>query len=98
MNNFCGLGALSTEQQGEWFPDPRTGIRAHIQHLKAYATDEFPVLELVDPRYFLVRQGSSPKLSGLVGTWAVDKLYDIKINNILERLYKFVFQSSQSVF
>ena len=92
MNNFCGLGAIGPGQRGEWFPDPRTGVRAHIQHLKAYATDVIPTQELVDPRYNLVRYGSSPKISGLAGTWAVDRLYAEKINNILERLYEFAFR------
>ena len=89
--NFAGLGATGPEQQGERFPDPRTGVRAHIQHLKAYATDEFPKQELVDPRYFYVHYGSSPKISGLTGTWAEDRLYGEKIRNMLERLYEFTF-------
>ncbi|GHV25783.1 hypothetical protein FACS189498_4220 [Spirochaetia bacterium] len=40
MYNFCGLGAIGPEQPGEIFPDPRTGVRAHIQHLKAYASED----------------------------------------------------------
>ena len=36
MNNFCGLGSIDAEHIGERFPDPRTGVRAHIQHLKAW--------------------------------------------------------------
>ncbi|MDR0313376.1 MAG: glucosaminidase domain-containing protein [Treponema sp.] len=92
MNNFCGLGALGQSQRGEWFPDPRTGVRAHIQHLKAYATEEPLNQDLVDPRYNLVRLGSAPKIGGLAGTWAVDLQYGQKINSILERLYEFSFQ------
>jgi len=93
MNNFCGLGAIGPGQTGERFPDPRTGVRAHIQHLKAYATDEPLKQELVDPRYRYVRYGSSPSIKGLSGTWAADRSYDVKISNILERLYKFVFEN-----
>ena len=91
MNNFCGLGAIGPGQNGEWFPDPRTGVRAHIQHLKAYATEEPLNQDLVDPRRIWVRNGSSPKISGLSGTWAEDLLYGEKINSILERLYEFAF-------
>ena len=87
QNNFCGLGATGPGQPGLRFPDPRTGVRAHIQHLKAYATDAPLNRELVNPRYFLVRLGSSPAIWGLAGTWATDPLYADKINNILERLY-----------
>ncbi|MDR2617686.1 MAG: glucosaminidase domain-containing protein [Treponema sp.] len=91
MNNFCGLGAIGPERPGERFSDPLTGVRAHIQHLKGYATEEPLKQELVDPRYRWVRYGSSPRISGLAGTWASDKRYAEKINNILERLYIFSF-------
>jgi hypothetical protein len=87
MNNFCGLGAIGPGQEGEAFPDPRTGVRAHIQHLKGYATDLPLNGELADPRYRWVRKGSSPRIRGLAGTWAADKNYGEKINRILERMY-----------
>jgi hypothetical protein len=88
-NNFCGLGAIGPEQPGLVFPDPRTGVRAHIQHLKAYATSEPLNLSLVDPRYRYVRLGSSPTIEGLAGTWAADIMYPEKISGILQRLYTF---------
>ncbi|MDR2629747.1 MAG: glucosaminidase domain-containing protein [Spirochaetaceae bacterium] len=91
MNNFCGLGAIGPGQNGEWFPDPRTGVRAHIQHLKAYATEEPLKQTLVDPRYHWVRYGSAPRIQGLAGTWAVDKEYGNKISSLLERLYEGTF-------
>jgi hypothetical protein len=91
MNNFCGLGATGPAEPGLVFPDPRTGVRAHIQHLKAYATPAPLNLTLVDPRYYLVRQGSSPTIHGLSGTWAVDRFYSEKINDILHRMYEFSF-------
>ena len=87
MNNFCGLGAIGPGQEGEVFPDPRAGVRAHIQHLKGYATDLPLNGELVDPRYRWVRKGSSPRIRELAGTWAADKSYGDKINRILERMY-----------
>jgi hypothetical protein len=89
MNNFCGLGAIGPGQPGVSFPTAQIGIRAHIQHLKAYAT-ELPLKgELVDPRYHLVRRGSVPEVQGLAGTWAADRNYAQKIETILERLYRF---------
>ena len=91
MNNFCGLGAVSPERPGEVFPDPQTGVRAHIQHLKAYAIEEPLNGELVDPRYRWVRYGSSPTIKGLSGTWAKDTGYSGKIIGILRRLYEFSF-------
>jgi hypothetical protein len=93
MNNFCGLGAIGPEQPGEIFPNPRTGVRAHIQHLKAYATEEPLNGALVDPRYKWVRYGSSPTIHGLSGTWAADRSYSGKISAILKRLYDFSFDA-----
>ena len=90
-NNFCGLGAIGPQQPGLIFPDPRTGVRAHIQHLKAYGSEEPLNLELVNARFLFVRRGSSPTIEGLTGTWAVDRAYSEKINSILERLFEFSF-------
>jgi hypothetical protein len=90
-NNYCGLGSIGPEQPGLVFPDSRTGVRAHIQHLKAYATSEPLKKDLVDPRYRYVRHGSSPTIDGLSGTWAADKTYSQKIDAILQSLYKFYF-------
>jgi hypothetical protein len=66
-------------------------VRAHIQHLKAYATDEPLKQELVDPRYRWVRYGSAPTIHGLAGTWASDRDYAEKITAVLERLYRFAY-------
>ena len=92
MNNFSGLGATGPDQRGLVFPNPRMGVRAHIQHLKAYATVDPLKQVLVDPRFSYVRRGSSPAIEGLAGTWASDLAYAQKIGNILERLYKFYYK------
>ena len=89
MNNFCGLGSLNANNPGESFPSPQIGVRAHIQHLKAYASNEGLNQELVDPRYHLVRYGSAPTVEKLTGVWAADRQYGTKIRGILERLYRF---------
>jgi len=96
MNNFCGLGSTGAPgpngpEKGNVFPDPRTGVRAHIQHLKAYATKEPLNQELVDPRYGYVRLGISPTIHGLAGRWAMDPLYSRKITAILKEIYEFSF-------
>jgi len=90
--NFCGLGATGGVP-GLSFPDPRTGVRAQIQHLKAYASEEPLKGENVDPRFRYVRRGSSPTIEGLAGTWAADRQYPVKIYSILERLYDFAFSA-----
>jgi len=96
MNNFCGLGSTGAPgpngpERGNVFPDPRTGVRAHIQHLKAYATKEPLNQELVDPRYSYVKLGISPTIYGLAGRWAADTLYSRKIAAILKEMYEFSF-------
>ena len=90
--NFCGLGATGGVP-GLSFPDPRTGVRAQIQHLKAYASEEPLKGENVDPRFRYVRRGSSPTIEGLAGTWAADRQYAVKINSMLARLYDFSFNA-----
>lgn len=90
-NNFCGLGSIGPEQPGLKFPNTRIGVRAHVQHLKAYATENQLNGIMVDPRYKYVRKGSSPDIHGLSGTWAADKSYSVKISDILQRLYKYSF-------
>jgi hypothetical protein len=93
MNNFCGLGAIGPGYEGESFPSPQIGIRAQIQHLKAYATEEPLKLPLVDPRYRLVRYGSASTIYELAGSWAMDREYGKKIKNILDNLYAIAYGS-----
>lgn len=91
MNNFCGLGAIDAERRGEYFPDEKTGIRAHIQHLHAYGTPDYVPLsnELVDRRYKYVNpRGKAPTVFELAGTWAADKEYGRKLDSLLNELAK----------
>jgi hypothetical protein len=89
MNNFCGIGATGNTRNGHSFDSERDGVRAHIQHLKAYATPDMPVNPIVDPRYRLVQpKGKAPTIGGLAGTWAADMSYANKIRALLERMYQ----------
>lgn len=71
--NFAGLGAVNSNpvDGANRFPDVRTGLRAQVQHLKAYASTEPLVNECVDLRFDLVKRGVAPTLEGLDGRWAV---------------------------
>lgn len=40
QNNFCGMGVISSGMKGNSFDTLQIGIRAQIQHLKAYANNE----------------------------------------------------------
>ncbi len=90
MNNFCGLGAIDENNKGNSFETEQIGVRAHIQHLKAYGSSESLNMPLVDPRYKWVNpKGKAPDIYGLAGTWAADTQYGIKIHNILSRMEAF---------
>lgn len=68
--NYAGLGATGGVP-GLYFADERTGIRAQIQHLKAYASTEVLCQDCVDPRYKYVKKGCATTFEQLAGRWAV---------------------------
>lgn len=99
QNNFANLGAAiaskantskanTSSTSGASFPDQRTGVRAHIQHLKAYGSTAPLFQAVVAPRFHLVARGIAPKLEQLTGRWAIDPLYDRKIIALIRRLYE----------
>jgi len=63
--NFAGLGTTGNGAPGNSFSDVREGVRAQIQHLKAYATDEELLAECVDSRYTYVKKGCAPYVEWL---------------------------------
>ena len=75
QNNYCGLGTTSATVKGAYFASSELGVRAHIQHLLAYASTRQPLEPVVDPRYDLVRSvyGTSTltRWEDLNGRWAV---------------------------
>lgn len=90
MNNFCGLGAIDVNNNGLAFETELLGIRAHVQHLKAYASKKPLINECVDPRYKYVNpKGKAPSIKHLAGKWASDPEYSNKIQSILHRMYLF---------
>ena len=58
--NFAGVGATGGGVAGVAFPDVRTGIRVHVQHLKAYANTEPLLNPCIDPRFDMVVRGEAP--------------------------------------
>ena len=62
--NFAGIGATGAVH-GAQFKDVRTGIRAQIQHLKAYASTSPLNNACVDPRFNLVTRNSAPYVEWL---------------------------------
>ncbi len=89
MNNFCGLGSINESNRGEVFETEQLGVLAHIQHLKAYATDKPLIKPLADPRYkYVSPKGKAPTIHQLTGNWATDPDYGNKLENLLRRLYR----------
>ncbi|MBN1411836.1 MAG: glucosaminidase domain-containing protein [Spirochaetales bacterium] len=89
QNNFCGLGTVSKDVPGEIFETMREGIRAHVQHLKAYGSTSDLVNPLIDNRFKWVERGIAPTVFDLSGRWAADLKYGDNLRSILERLYEF---------
>lgn len=85
--NFCGLGAINQLSCGDKFVSMQEGVRAHIQHLKAYSNKDKLNNQLVDTRFRFVKRGCAPNVSDLTGKWAADQAYGQKISNLLSRLY-----------
>lgn len=90
QNNFAGIGALGNGAAGLSFASEKIGVRAHIQHLKAYASTEPLKQACVDPRYDMVKKckyaGKVKTLSDLAGKWAADPDYGKKITDIISRI------------
>ncbi len=91
--NFAGLGATGNGVPGLSFPSVRIGARAHIQHLKAYASTESLANPCVDPRFIYVTRGCAPYVEWLGirenpegKGWATDIGYGIDIVNRIKKL------------
>ena len=95
QNNFCGMGVTSTGVKGNSFKTPKEGIRAQIQHLKAYACDDALEQRCIDPRFIYVKRGCAPYVEWLGiqenpsgAGWASGKGYGEKILRILNNILK----------
>ena len=93
QNNFCGMGVARTGVKGNSFKTPKEGIRAQIQHLKAYACDDALEQRCIDPRFTYVKRGCAPYVEWLGiqenpsgAGWASGKGYGNKILDILSNI------------
>lgn len=83
-NNYAGLGATGAAGVKEKFKTPRLGLRAQVQHLKAYASKDSLVLDLVDPRFKYVTRGSAQSVEELSGKWAVPGYSTSKYSSLVD--------------
>lgn len=91
--NFAGIGTTGGGVAGVSYPDVRTGIRAQVQHLKAYACEDALNQDLVDTRFDMVTRGSAPYVEWLGqqenpngGGWAAGSNYGEKLRKLLSDL------------
>jgi len=88
QNNFGGLGDVGGSADAASFPSARIGVRAHIQHLKAYASNAPLVHAVEDPRFNFVARGIAPLIRQLGGRWTADARYGDQILALVRRLYE----------
>lgn len=103
--NYAGLEPVSGfPDVKEWsgnFTSIKTGIRAHIQHLKGLSSKEHPQGKIDDPRYdILVKNnyiGNYPTLDKLSQVWTKTdaQKYENSINDILRTMYKYQFDNDK---
>ena len=91
--NFAGMGATGNRVTGESFKDVREGVRAQIQHLKAYGSTKNLNQTCVDNRFKYVERGCSiyvewlgipnnPKNKG----WAAADGYGVDIVKMVQKM------------
>ena len=93
QNNFCGMGVTANGMKGNSFSTPQLGIRAQMQHLKAYASTEPLKNECIDPRFKYVARGCAEVVEWLGQKenpqgkgWATGAGYGEKIITILNSI------------
>ncbi len=93
QNNFCGMGVTSNGMKGNSFDTPQLGIRAQIQHLKAYGSTGVLENGCIDPRFKYVTRGCAEYVEWLgqkenpAGKgWAAGAGYGEKILVILKAI------------
>lgn len=89
--NFCGLGALDGGAAGADFSSygkdgVRIGLRAQMQHLKAYASTDPLNNDCVDPRFKFVTRGSATNVKGLTKKWASSPTYGDDLTRMVNDL------------
>lgn len=93
--NFAGLGSTTVGVTGETFHNVREGVRAQIQHLKAYGSTQSLNQKCVDTRFQYVTRGSSIYVEWLgipnnpYGKgWAADDGYGVEIVKMIKNMKK----------
>ena len=86
--NFAGLGATGNGEPGNSFSSVRMGLRAQVQHLKAYASTAPLNNTCVDVRFGYVQRGCAPTVEQLSQRWATGADYGNNIISVMNNLLK----------
>lgn len=88
QHNYCGLGVTRKGVRGAAFDCVADGVRAHLQHLFAYASlDPIPAGEpLLDPRFKMVTRGVATTWYDLSNRWAMNPNYGQQILTLYAQL------------
>lgn len=95
QNNFAGVGATGGGVPGDKFPDVRTGVTAHLQHLVAYSGEHVDQPVARRTREFQAdiieisrKLGRPVTFSDLSHRWAADRGYGKNIETVAELFRK----------
>ena len=95
QNNFAGIGVTQNGMKGNSWDTPQLGIRAQIQHLKAYGSNEPLNQDCVDDRFKWVPRASAVYVEWLGqqenpqgAGWAKGRNYGNKILTVLDQVLK----------
>ena len=87
------MGVTSNGMKGNSFDTPQLGIRAQVQHLKAYASTDGLNNACVDKRFQYVSRGTARYVEWLAipqnpygKGWAADADYGTKLLRIMDSL------------
>ena len=87
QNNFSVLGTMESFLGKAYFNSVCRGIRAHVQHMKSYASRSKLRKRCVDLRYDIIRHGSVKNVYGFNESWSLDIVFEraliSKIDGIL---------------
>lgn len=94
-NNFSGLGAVDGGTGAATFATAELGVRAQIQHLRAYGDPAVTTAKLahpvIDPRFSLVAPKGKAQTWNQFGNgmWATDPGYAAKVLGIYQQILDF---------
>jgi hypothetical protein len=86
QNNFAGIGHYDHATSGDAFPDVATGVRAHVELLKKYASGND--VQLVQPDVAPDATARASTWEELSGTWATSSDYWAALSRVYDTILR----------